>query len=93
MEKYMLLCKDRHNIPEAADGAVFDYSVNPLAVSEMEAQAAAVLAGTEKLNLYVTGLTVALVAVINACRRLNIGLTLYHYNRDSGTYYPQKVVA
>lgn len=47
--------------------------------------------GIEELTLYVTGLTVALVAVINACRGFNVKLTLMHYDRESGTYYPQEV--
>ncbi len=44
-----------------------------------------------KLNLYVTGLTVALVAVLNVTRELGIEVTLYHFNRETGEYYPQKV--
>lgn len=43
------------------------------------------------LVLYVTGLTVATVAVINVCIRVGISLTLMHYNRDTGSYYPQDV--
>lgn len=43
------------------------------------------------LNLYVTGLTVALIATLNACRKQGITVTLYHYDKDSGDYYPQKV--
>lgn len=46
-----------------------------------------------RCNLYVTGLTVATVAVINVCREEGIDLTLYHYDRESGSYYPQKVVS
>ena len=43
------------------------------------------------LVIYVTGLTVALVATINACLRVGISVTLMHYNRDTGSYYPQDV--
>ena len=43
------------------------------------------------LDLYVTGLTMALVAALNACRKLGIVVTLYHYDREGG-YYPQIVV-
>ena len=46
--------------------------------------------GTE-INLYVTGLTVALIEVLNVCADLEISVTLYHYDRDSGNYFPQKV--
>ena len=43
------------------------------------------------LDLYVTGLTVALVAVLNVCREEGIKVTLYHFNRETGTYYAQEV--
>lgn len=45
-----------------------------------------------KLNLYVTGLTVALVEVIKFCNFNNIDLTLYHFNRDTNEYYAQEVL-
>lgn len=44
------------------------------------------------LRLYVTGLSVALVAVLNACRGLGITVELLHYDRESGSYYSQEVV-
>lgn len=44
-----------------------------------------------KLELYVTGLSVALVSVLNVCRILNINVLLYHYNRDTDNYYKQEV--
>lgn len=91
MKKCMALCEGRHNIPEAVDGAVFGNELDPLAVGEMEAEAIQKLGGTEALNLYVTGLTVALVAVLNACHQLGIRVTLYHFDRNSGQYYPQEV--
>lgn len=45
-----------------------------------------------KLNLYVTGLTVALIEVLNVCKMYDIQVTLYHYDRETGTYYPQNVI-
>lgn len=44
------------------------------------------------LMLYVTGLSVALVAAINACMRVGISLTLMHFNQATGDYYPQGVL-
>ena len=44
-----------------------------------------------RINLYVTGLTVALVAALNACRAERLTVTLWHFNRDTGEYYPQEV--
>lgn len=44
------------------------------------------------LVLYVTGLSVALTAVINVCQRNDIALTLMHYDQGNGGYYPQEVM-
>ncbi len=43
------------------------------------------------LHLYVTGLSVALVAVINAASKRGIPLVLWHYDRGTGGYYSQPV--
>lgn len=89
----MELCKGRHSTP-ATDGAIFETEVNPLDVTALESDAKAKLASLNiiKLNLYVTGLTVALIAVLNVARELNIKVTLWHFDRESGEYYKQEVV-
>lgn len=88
----MELCKARHNTP-ATDGAIFETEVNPLDVPTLETQARECLENLNitKLNLYVTGLTVALIAVLNVARELNIKVTLWHYNRETNDYYYQEV--
>lgn len=50
-----------------------------------------VLATGLAVDLYVTGLTVALIAVLNVCRSNAINVTLWHFDRESGRYYTQKV--
>ena len=91
MTKSMTLCEGRHDIPNATDGAIFGNTINPLDVCGLEEKALNKLEGVKALNLYVTGLSVALVAVINVCHREGIMLTLWHYDRNSGNYYPQSV--
>lgn len=88
----MELCKGRHSTP-ATDGAIFETEVNPLDVSALESKAKKRLVSLNitKLNLYVTGLTVALIAVLNATRELNIKVTLWHFDRESDEYYKQEV--
>lgn len=44
------------------------------------------------LVLYVTGLSVALVSIINVCLHVGISLTLMHFNKENGDYYPQEVL-
>lgn len=48
-----------------------------------------VYTSNDEVNLYVTGLTVAVAEVIRYCYHNGIALTLYHYDRASGEYYPQ----
>lgn len=88
----MELCKGRHSTP-ATDGAIFETEVNPLDVSAIESHAKERLANLNitSLSLYVTGLTVALIAVLNATRELGIKVTLWHFDRESGKYYYQEV--
>lgn len=90
-EVYMSLCEGRHEIPQAIDGSIFGTELDPLDLAGMEMEAAEQLHGVVTLNLYVTGLTVALIAVLNVCREQKIKVTLYHYNRETGNYYPQEV--
>ena len=89
----MELCKGRHEIPQATDGAIFENTiVDPTDVQGLYEHAVSVLGRDpkpERLVLYVTGMTVALVAVINACNVLGIRLALKHFNRDTGEYYTQ----
>lgn len=45
-----------------------------------------------QLGLYVTGLTVALVAVLNAARQLGVRVILYHYDNSTLDYFTQDVL-
>ena len=90
---YMALCSGRHEIKDAKDGAIFDVIQDPTDVKGLETEAINKLASLdiEYLELYVTGLTVALIASLNACKKLDIKVTLYHFDRETGTYYKQNV--
>lgn len=87
------LCESRHEIPQAVDGAIFGQSVDPTSPLKLEIEARRVIreSGVERLTVYVTGLSVALGAVINACHTLGVRLTLMHYDREKGRYFPQIV--
>ena len=89
------LCKGRHQLPDEVTEYVFPQEVDPLDVEGMTKTASQFLEdhGARSLILYVTGLTVACIAVCNACKAscLGVKLTLMHYNRENGEYYPQEV--
>lgn len=90
----MALCEGRYAIPQAEDGSIFGNTIDPLDPQALQAEAESKLRelNIKSLDLYVTGLTVALISVLNACRQLGIVVTLYHYDREEGNYYPQQVL-
>jgi hypothetical protein len=45
----------------------------------------------KKVVIYVTGLTVALIAVLNVLKSYNAEVTIMHYNAEDSSYYPQKL--
>ena len=95
MEKQNLclaLCQARHEMPEEVAGSVFNQEVDPLDVQGLEQIAFNKVKGINSLTLYVTGLTVALVATLNACKKAGVKVVLMHYNRDNNSYYPQEVL-
>ena len=84
------LCEGRHAIPGVSE-YIFPNNINPTDLSNMAETCHNKLKECEQLNLYITGLTVALVSVINYCCINHIPLTLYHFDRDTNSYYPQYV--
>ena len=87
------LCQGRHEIPNV-ENYIFPTEIDPLAVTKLQEDAKRKLTelNCKTVNLYVTGLTVALVAVLNAAKQLDITVKLWHYNRDEGNYYSQEVL-
>lgn len=85
------LIRGRHEIPQVKDNYIFDKIEDVKDTKAMYQIAFEKIKQYEYIDLYVTGLTVALISVINVCIDNNIELTLYHYDIESGEYYPQKV--
>lgn len=46
----------------------------------------------EKIELFVTGCTPALICAINACKILEIPIVLWHYNLYTKNYFKQEVI-
>ena len=86
------LCQGRHEIAGITE-YVFPQEVDPLDVDGLTDKAydrlSDLVPADEEVHLYVTGLTVALVAVINWSIMTKHILVLWHFDRNSGDYYPQ----
>ena len=91
MRKTMCLCEGRHEMPSEVEGSIFPNTLNPTDLEGMQQIVAEKLEGVTTLNLYVTGLSVALVEVIKYCVENKVELTLYHYDLNTGKYYKQPV--
>ena len=64
----------------------FGRAINQIAYGDIE-----ILRGEAELHLYVTGLSCALAAVIRACAKHGVFLTLYHWDSSSQEYMPQRM--
>ena len=97
------LCKGRHDI-QGVEEYIFENTLDPTNLKYMQDKALETINKYSNdvnylyLDLYVTGLTVATTSVINAVLDHNktyknrVILTLYHYNKDTDTYYPQQIL-
>lgn len=45
-----------------------------------------------QIVLYITELTVVTLAIVKACKRLGYELVVMHFDRDSNSYFGQKVL-
>lgn len=101
IKSYMMF-KHRHEHEELDGLKTIFYKVkDPFDFYGMEAEASYFLFSKEKLleqnvdvlQIYVTGLTSALICIINAISKSGFTAPVYlmHYNRDSDTYLPQRI--
>ena len=95
------LCEARHAMPECVTGAIYPNTVDPLDIAGITETADAFMRehSGDDVNVYVTGLTVCTIAVVKAAMmRLALDkpcptLTLWHYDRATGDYYPQSIIS
>ena len=89
------LCENRHVVLEDIDGYIFPNTIsdvtNVVELEEIALNSITKLGETSHLDIYTTGLTVALIATLNVARKCNIDVTLLHYDRENGKYFPQHV--
>lgn len=93
-EKVFILCPARHSHPQT-DGlpSIFPAEIADVTdVGGLTGIARNAVWGCAGVDLYVTGLTVAVGAVIRACYMDAVPLTLWHYDRARCEYYPQPII-
>lgn len=85
------LCRARHEMP--VDEYIFEqiYYPNDFVWQQRVADSfvADVAENNEQLYLYVTGLSMALAAVIRACYEQHVPLVLWHWDSNKKIYHPQ----
>lgn len=94
MEYVKGLVQGRHEISEVKD-YIFTNTLDPadiMGIRSLAKKSLEFLYKGDSLTVYVTGLTVALVEVINICHSKGVRLTLMHFDRETGTYFPQEVL-
>lgn len=95
----MILCTARHAHKEITGlEAMFTADIQPMDIDTLGKTAISRVVELERagclddgLDLYVTGLSTALIAVIRACIVQQVSLCCWHYDRDNDTYVPQNV--
>lgn len=95
------LCEARHDMPECVTGAIYPNTVDPLDIAGITETADVFMRdhSGDVVNVYVTGLTVCTIAVVKAAlMRLATdkpcpALTLWHFDRATGDYYPQTIIS
>lgn len=81
----------RHYLP--VDYYIFEEDIkDPTDLEELYETVAEKLENVGRVELYVTGLTVVTTTVINYCLDTTKPLTLYHFDRETNSYYKQPII-
>lgn len=98
MIKQIGLIKGRHVLPPQVKGYVYDgpipseHLVDDRWLYETAENALQRHAVEGEVMIYVTGLTQALIATLNACRAHGIKVYLVHYDREKKSWWTQGVL-
>ena len=94
----VVVCNGGHEIPKAPGGAIFENTITEMNPFSLLLEASKrlfsdfALHSGDTVHLYVTGLTMATLAIVNACASTDIELVCYHYDRETGKYIPQPML-
>ena len=86
------LCAGRHEIPQVQD-FIFNEVLDPTDFDGMLKTARETIpADADSIEVFVTGLTPAMLAVARVCFERQADLIAWHYDRDAGDYKSQEVL-
>lgn len=86
------LCRGRHDIKDITS-YIFENTIEDITdLNSMYKSVEKTLKGQEKVDLYVTGLTVATTTVVKYCINNDIKLSLWHYNNANNDYFEQIII-
>lgn len=93
MKFRMVVCENRHKIPGKTDGAIFPEQVKDIFDFGKLYQTAdeKIPQNCGYLELYITGLTPCVLAIVAVCHNRGIALDCLHYNREDSKYYVQSL--
>ena len=95
------LCSSRHPMPVEMPSIFPETVTDPTDIDALmgivDAKLSELNAGKafalEPIDLYVTGLTVCVGAVVRYCYLHMVPCTLHHFDRTTGDYYPQVIIS
>lgn len=91
------LIKGRHTLPPDVKEYIFTRALTSEEMTDntwlyLHASEALARLKPDVVEIYVTGLTQALIAVLNVCRAHRIKAVCVHYNRETGGWWKQEVL-
>ena len=97
-EIWVALCESRHDIPAAVNGSIYPQTIeDPMNFDALRDQCCDALnpafnVGVKKVNIFVTGMTSALLTAINYCRECGVECVTWHYDKEVDGYQPLPIV-
>ena len=91
------LIKGRHTLPAEVKDYIFEHDIPQDHITDagyMSDIAEGFLRRFKPhtLEIYITGFTPALCAVLKACKSYNISASCWHYDREGRTFWKQEVL-
>ena len=97
MEIFCGLIQGRHSVPDSVKLFVFSSDIPQMHICDSKYMEHICnnfidLHSPSTVNVYVTGFTPALLALIKVCNKKNIHVVAYNYDREKRNFWRQEVI-